>query len=274
MRSRKILLATLVLCATLWSGPAPPASAGISLPNRMAAIGDSITRATNAWGWYGDHPRNSWSTGNSRFDGVRSHYERILAAKPAIAGRNHNDAVSGAKMADAQSQAARAVSQGAQYVTILLGANDACTSSRSTMTSVDAFRTQFQSAMQTLQTGLPNARIFVSSIPNIYRLWQIYHEDPVARTVWKVARICQSLLSPLNTEEDRQAVLARVRAFNDVLAEVCGQYANCRFDGYAVFNYAFERRHVSRLDYFHPSLGGQGVLASVTWSTSWWPHVG
>jgi lysophospholipase L1-like esterase len=273
MRSRKALLVALLLCTTLWSGSVPPAVAGPSLPNRMAAIGDSITRAANAWGWYGDHPRNSWSTGSSRFDGVRSHYERILAVKPTIAGRNHNDAVSGAKMADAQSQATRAVSQGAQYVTILLGANDACTSSRSTMTSVEDFRAQLQAAMQTLRSGLPNARIFVSSIPNIYRLWRIYHENLVARTVWRLARICQSMLSRSNTEEDRQAVLARVRAFNAVLAETCGQFTNCRFDGLAVFNYPFERRHVSKLDYFHPSLAGQAAIASVTWSASWWPSV-
>jgi hypothetical protein len=65
-----------------------------------------------------------------------------------------------------------------------------------------------------------------------------------------------------------------VAAFNDSLAEICGQYRNCRFDGYAVFNYPFERRHVSKLDYFHPSLAGQAVLASVTWSRSWWPQVG
>lgn len=27
---------------------------------------------------------------------------------------------------------------------------------------------------------------------------------------------------------------------------------------------------VSKLDYFHPSLSGQGTLAALTWNASWW----
>ena len=45
----------------------------------------------------------------------------------------------------------------------------------------------------------------------------------------------------------------------------------CRFDGFAVYDHAFERGEVSRLDYFHPSLAGQRTLASLTWERSWWP---
>jgi len=55
-----------------------------------------------------------------------------------------------------------------------------------------------------------------------------------------------------------------------VLHDVCGQYSFCRFDDYAVFNYAFGASDVSKLDYFHPSLSGQAHLASVTWEHSWW----
>ena len=32
------------------------------------------------------------------------------------------------------------------------------------------------------------------------------------------------------------------------------------FDDNAVFDFQFERNHVSRLDYFHPSLAGQATL--------------
>jgi lysophospholipase L1-like esterase len=158
-------------------------------------------------------------------------------------------------------------------VTIIMGANDACTSSPSTMTSVEDFEAQFASAIQTLRSQLPEARIFVASIPNVYRLWEVYRDSAVARYVWRTATICQSMLSESNTEQDRQAVLARLRLFNDVLATVCGDYSRCRFDDYEVFNYRFERKHVSRLDFFHPSLEGQQVLAAITWSKSWWPDV-
>jgi lysophospholipase L1-like esterase len=239
----------------------------------MAAIGDSITVATNVCCWYGNHPRNSWSTGWARFDGIRSHYERIRAVNGSIEGRNFNDATRGAKMASAPGQAATAVSQRAHYITILMGANDACTSSRSSMTSVADFRTQFQQTMNTLATGLPRARIFVASVPNVYRLWQIYHDSSLARFVWRTSRICQSMLSESNTETDRQAVLTRIRAFNDALAEVCSQYSTCRFDGRAVFAFPFTRSHVSKLDFFHPNRAGQANLASVTWARSWWPGV-
>jgi lysophospholipase L1-like esterase len=257
-----------VVAAMLWATAAPAAP---PLPNSIASIGDSITRAADVCCWYGDHPAQSWSTGGGFFDGITSHYERIRAQTPSIWGRNYNDARSGAKMRDAQAQAETAVAQQARYVTILMGANDVCTSSPATMTSVADFTAQFSSAMGVLATGLPaDAHVFVSSIPNVYRLWELFRGDAVAQLVWSVAGICQSMLSTSNTEEDRQAVLTREREFNGVLAGVCGGYEFCRFDGNAVFDYPFARNHVSRLDYFHPSLAGQATLASITWSRSWW----
>jgi hypothetical protein len=78
------------------------------------------------------------------------------------------------------------------------------------------------------------------------------------------------MLSSSNTDADRQAVRNREAAFNAVLAEECGRYANCRFDGYAAFHYPFSRSQVSKLDYFHPSLSGQAALAEVSWRASWW----
>jgi lysophospholipase L1-like esterase len=264
--ARRALLFSLVAAVL-----APAASAVPPLPTRMAAIGDSITRATDVCCWYGDHPAQSWSTGGGSFDGIRSHYERIRALQPAISGRNHNDSRAGAKMRDAPGQAQLAVGQGARYVTILMGANDVCTSSIETMTSVADFRAQFTTTMNVLATGLPaGSHVFVSSIPDVYQLWALFHNDAAAQLVWAVAGICQSMLSPFNTEQDRQTVRAREQAFNQVLGEVCGLYAMCRFDDLAVFNYSFTTGHVSRLDYFHPSLSGQATLASITWSRSWW----
>lgn len=268
MKTRGVALALLVAGLLL---PTTDALAQPPLPSRMAAVGDSITRAADACCWYGDHPSDSWSTGGNIFDGVSSHYERILTLSPSIYGNHWNDAESGAKMSDGPRQASEAVSQAAQYVTILLGANDVCTSSPSTMTSVTQFQSEFEQTMATLESGLPQgAHIFVSSIPNNYQLWQILHGDATARFVWSTFGICQSMLSPNRTETGRQKVLARERKFNDVLAQVCSGYANCRFDGYALFNFQFTTAMVSTLDYFHPSLKGQARLAGLTWSKSWW----
>jgi lysophospholipase L1-like esterase len=264
---------TLVAAAAAALSLAVPslATATPPLPSSIAGIGDSITRAADVCCWYGDHPAQSWSTGGGAFDGISSHYERILALKPSIYGHNYNDAKSGAKMRDAAGQAQAAVSQGARYVTFLMGANDLCTSSATTMTSMSDFRIQFASAMSILASGLPSgAHVFVSSIPNIYQLWQLYHTNFTAQLVWASAGICQSMLSLANTEADRQLVVGRENEFNQVLAQVCAQYAFCRFDGNATYNYQFSAGDVSKLDYFHPSLAGQAKLASLTWQYSWW----
>ncbi|HET7279784.1 MAG TPA: SGNH/GDSL hydrolase family protein [Dermatophilaceae bacterium] len=273
MRRFWVLLVSVVSAVSLGLAVPSAASAQESppLPHSMAAIGDSMTQAADVCCWYGDHPANSWSTGGASWDGVYSHYERIRALNGAISGHAYNDSVSGAKMSAAPAQASKAVAQGAQYVTILMGANDVCTSSPSTMTSVATFRSQYQSALATLDAGLPQrARIFVASIPDIYHLWQIYYTDATAELVWDVANICQSMLSPSRTATERQAVRQRNIDFNTVLQQECAKYTRCKFDGNAVFNYPFSRSQVSKLDYFHPSLSGQAALASVTWSASWW----
>lgn len=268
---RRLLVVSVLSVMFLIAGSTPAVAATPRLPDSMAAIGDSITRATNSCCWYGDRPQNSWSTGDASWDGVLSHYERIRARKPDIAGNQYNDAVSGARMAHAPAQAERAVQQRARYVTILMGANDVCTSSTATMTPVDTYRSQLRQTLATLRSGLPaRSRIFVASVPDVYRLWKLYHSDPVAQWVWSTFGVCQSLLSTANTDADRQLVRDRTAAFNAVLAQECAQYANCRFDGYAVFSYRFAAAHVSKLDYFHPSLSGQAVLAEVTWRASWW----
>lgn len=272
---RLLISACSFLVALLLATPllATPASGGAlpRLPSSMAAIGDSITRAADVCCWYGDHPANSWSTGDAGWDGVSSHYERIRALNPAITGHDANDAVSGAKMSDAPAQAQRAVDQRVDYVTIEMGANDLCTSSLSTMTPVDTFRSEFRQALGTLDAGLPGkSRIFVASIPDIYQLWALYHGDSTAELVWDVANICQSLLSPARTDADRALFREHNQALNQVLADECAKLTRCKYDGNAVFDYTFSRSDVSKLDYFHPSLTGQAHLASVTWAHSWW----
>jgi lysophospholipase L1-like esterase len=266
---RKWISALALVTTWIVAGPGVgPAAASPALPGSMAALGDSITQAFDVCCWYGDHPANSWSTGGASGDGVTSQYERIRAGNPAAVA--YNDAVSGARMADAPGQASRAVSQGAQYVTILMGANDLCTSSTSTMTSVDTFRSQFRQTLATLNSGATKPLIFVGSVPNVYHLWELFRYNFTAQTVWAAAGICQSLLSLSNGSTQRDAVRARNIDFNTVLAQECAAYATCKFDGNAVYNFSFSSSQVSGLDYFHPSLTGQAALASVTWAASWW----
>jgi lysophospholipase L1-like esterase len=252
-----------------WAGGA---GAQVGYPNSMAATGDSITRAFNTGLVpYTDAPWNSWSTGALR---PWTHYRRILAANPQIFGRNYNNARSGARMADLERQAGVTVAQGAEYVTILMGANDACASSEAAMTPVAEFRGQFERAMTTLTIGLPTARILVVSIPDVYRLWLILHNNPRAVLTWRLTGFCRSMLArPTSTapadEARRQRVRQRVVDYNTQLEQVCVLYVQCRFDGNAVFEYPFGPEHVSTRDYFHPSLAGQRTLADVTWAAGY-----
>jgi lysophospholipase L1-like esterase len=254
----------------------PQAAQAVAHPRSIASTGDSITRAFNT-GWlpFTDNPAASWSTGtDSR---VQSHYLRLLAVNPEIAGHNYNDARSGARMRDLAGQMAKAATQKAQYVTVLMGANDVCTDTESGMTSVADFRTQFSGAMETITTHDPRARILVVSIPDIYRLWALFKDDFLARVAWATFDICQSMLAnPLSTDQAdvdrRERVRQRNIAFNTVLAEICDQYTRCRFDGNAVFNTDFTRSDVSRRDYFHPSIAGEAKLAAVTWQVGFWAN--
>jgi lysophospholipase L1-like esterase len=260
-----------VALGIVFTWPVPPTSAAPALPDSIAAIGDSITRATNACCTYGDHPSQSWSTGLNPLGPVNSHYERLILRNPTIWGDEYNDARAGAKMAAANDQAALAVSQGADYVTILMGANDVCTSSVSTMTPTATLEAQLQTAVQTLSTGSPNARIYVVSIPNVYHLWEILHTNFSAVITWTLGGICQSLLAnPTSTAPAdvalRQQVYQRTVDDNAALARVCARFIHCRFDGNAAFNLQFVPADVSTRDYFHPSVSGQARAAAVTWA--------
>lgn len=264
MKLRLFVAVTAALVAV------PSALAGY--PRSIASTGNSITRAFNT-GFlpYIDAPSNSWSTGSSTT--VNSHYRRILAANPLISGRNFNNAVTGADMGDLDGQAALAVSQGAEYVTILMGANDVCASSEGAMTPVVTFRAQFETAIQRLSSGLPDARIFVASVPDVYRLWDIYRTSFTARLVWTTFGICQSMLAnPSSFAPGDVARRARVQQrnvdYNTQLKDVCAVYVHCRFDAGAVFGTDFVRSDVTTRDYFHPSVAGQTKLARISWSAT------
>jgi lysophospholipase L1-like esterase len=267
---RRLLLAVpVVLVAGVLAAPAADAYTGP--PNSMASMGDSITRGFNACGWFVDCTSRSWSTGDNT--SVNSHRLRIRAINPNFSAQ-WNDARSGAKAADMAGQANTVVSQRPQYVTIEIGANDACTSSESTMTSVATYRSQIDAALNTIRLNLPDTKVFLASVPDIKRLWFIGKDNSSARSTWSAFGICQSMLanptSTAQTDVDRRnRVQQRVIDFNTQLAQACTAYgANCKFDGNAVFSYPFVLSQVSGWDYFHPNAEGQRILAQVTWAAT------
>ncbi|MBB2915421.1 lysophospholipase L1-like esterase [Streptosporangium becharense] len=237
-------------------------------PVVMVAVGDSISAGFNACGWYVRCVTRSWSAGDD--PSVQSHYMRLLDADEAVYRNNVNLAVPGATSAGLAAQLEKAVSHRADYVTLLIGAQDACASDERRMTPVAVYQKRVSDALRLLRAGRPDARVFVASIPDIKRLWQVGKDSVVARGFWAFGRICPTMLSrPTATSAAdrarRDRVRARVVGYNAALARVCAAYGPaCRFDGNALFNQRFTLNHVSRWDYFHPSAAGQRLIAQRT----------
>ena len=197
----------------------------------------------------------------------------VLAQPVKTATTGGNDAVTGAKMNGLPGQAANAVKapNTPDQVLILLGANDVCTSTEAGMTSVASFRSNYKSGLETLSTGLPDARIDVSSIPNIFNLWSVLHTSTSAQLTWGLAKICQSMLAEPTSESAaaktrRANVQKRNEEFNAVLSEVCAEFIHCQYDKGAAYAIKFATSDVSTLDYFHPTTNGQNKAAETAWN--------
>jgi lysophospholipase L1-like esterase len=270
-------LATVAAAALVLTGTLSATSAANAAPppvSRMAALGDSITQAVNSCSSWSGCAQYSWATGTST--SVPSHLRQLQGLGAAVVG--YNDSVSGALSSALNTQAQKAVTQQVQYVTIEIGANDACTRTVATMTPVPTFKTNVENALKTLAaspTGAP--QVFVASIPSLQQLWSINYTSSSARLTWGLLRICQSMLAnPSSMQaadvQRRATVQAQVNAYNVALSELCapGNAYNCRYDGGAVANTAFIKADISTRDYFHPSLAGQVKLASITWPKTQW----
>ncbi|MEU6271714.1 SGNH/GDSL hydrolase family protein [Streptomyces populi] len=237
-------------------------------PDSMAAVGDSITRGFDACSVLSDCPEVSWATGSD--PGVDSLAVRLLGTAGA-AERSWNYAVTGARMADLPGQMEQAAARKPELVTVMAGANDACRSSAAAMTPVADFRAGFRKAMDTLRRALPRTQVYVSSVPDLKRLWSQGRGNPLGKQVWKLG-ICPSMLGDADSLGSaatlrRGQVQDRVKAYNQVLREVCAKDRRCRFDGNAVFDYRFGTDQLSHWDWFHPSKDGQARLAEIAYRT-------
>jgi lysophospholipase L1-like esterase len=270
-RARRAL-ATFAAAVVLTAGTlvsAGAASAAPALPARMAALGDSISQASMTCSTLTSCPTNSWSTGTSST--VASHAVRLRSAGATLT--TYNNSVTGAVSAGLPAQAVKAVTQSAQYVTVQIGANDACQDTVAQMTPTATFAGNVQTALTTLAGSAAQPEIFVASIPNLKRLWELNKSSFSARFAWAVLGFCDSMLAnPTSTKvadvQRRDAVQQRVNEYNAALAAACAATVKCTFDNYAVANYAFAKADVSTRDYFHPSTTGQKTLAAITWAVS------
>jgi len=239
------------------------ASPVAGFPSSMVALGDSITAGYGACFAPTACPRSAWATGDGTQ--VLSHYRRILHDNPAIKGHNRNLAQPGVTSPALAGQAAAAAKQPVEYVTILIGANDACQGS---MTSPDAFRAAIEAGLGAIKQGMPRARVLVVSLPNVYRIWELGHTNAAARAAWR-AGSCPNLLSnPTSTapadEARRAAFRDRISAYNTQLRAACAAYGSrCRYADISTF--AFSLTMLSAIDFFHPNASGQNALAEHTY---------
>jgi lysophospholipase L1-like esterase len=251
-------------------GPTDPPPPVGDLPSSMAALGDSITAGVGSCVALVVCRRNSWSTG----DGLRvdSHYRRLRAANPAIRGHADNLAEGGARAADLAAQATR-VPSGVDYVTVLIGANDACRGRIDDMTAVRAFRDAVDAGLAAVKNRARDAVVLVASIPDLHRLWEIGRDEDRVVRAW-ARGVCPALLadprSHADADADRRAAFAeRVDAYNRQLAAACRAYGRrCHWDGGAVHRVSFTLDMLNSLDYFHPDADGQNALADATYGRS------
>ena len=253
-------------------GSKPSIPARLPLPNSIGAAGDSVTRAfdVNSAGVLHDNPQDSWSTGWN--PAIVSQYQRIWAKNKTIKGHVFNVAQTGTLMQSLDNQLVALARKHVSYATILMGHNDLCSQTIPEMTRVSVFRAEFRRSLTDFFTRDHSGHVYVSSLLNLFRLWQVLHNNRSAESIWGGYGLCQSMFNREDTNAQRQTVRMREEAFNDVLGSVCKTFAHCRWDGGAGFRYRFGPSFVSTVDYFHPSVAGQKLLAALTWKHSFWPN--
>jgi lysophospholipase L1-like esterase len=240
-------------------------SASAAFPSRVTSLGDSITRAFQTGFFpFTDAPENSWATGTSST--VKSVFFRIREHNFFATATNR--AITGAKVASLNGEARAAVFDRAEFVTILIGANDACAIPS---TSQASFASSFQEAINTIKSGLPNARIYVASVPNLMHLWELFHNNRVATSSWEFTKECPGIMTEPTSEGTaakarRAATLAAEEGYNATLKGICAATADCQYDNGAVFGGNFVASEVSTNDFFHPSITGQASLAALAWN--------
>jgi lysophospholipase L1-like esterase len=238
----------------------------------FTALGDSITTAAGTCGPYLRCLDESWATGTQ----VYSVFQRLRAAQPDVNVEPVNLAEPGVGVGYLYTEAEGAVTRKADYVTILIGANDAC---QWPMMSSRAFRAYLDEALAVLEDGRPAARVEILSIPDLGQLWRIEHSSPLALLIWQFKE-CPSMMTNAGSTaaanvRRRRSIGKRINAYNYELAQACKRYHRhlCHWDGGRTHRIRFTTEMVG-LDRFHPNLHGQQELARTPVSPSWFKPAG
>ena len=191
------ILWSLVLCPDYALGDEP------GDPLKMAALGDSVTQGVNATS-LGKHPNLSWSTGTD----IQSHLKKLEEEGYQVEAVNA--AVSGAQSSDLLYQVHN-LPFVPDYVTILIGANDACGGFL-----VDTVG-NIRAAVETLKERNSEVNIVIAPIPKLLSLYEAGVESNSCRFKWWLFGICPPFLGSL-ADELRAANQAKIDEINDAFS--------------------------------------------------------
>lgn len=209
---------------------------------------------------------NSWATGTN--PAVKSLYLRILAENPEIEGSAFNLSQGGATVRDfaVQAEEATTLEPAPELLVIQFMDNDMVCPA--TADDYNAFGSSFEAALEILEEGLPESRLFVVS--------QFGRPTTYVKAFTREERRTVGASGPgpcAFIDSDGQVIpreLARleevIRGYESQLQAGCERFTNCRYDGGA-FGRVVEKPRYFSSDMNHLSVEGLAKMAAVAWAS-------
>lgn len=271
--------------ATPFTATPSVATPSANTPSHLSllSLGDSTTQANSACDTWTDCPDFSWSTGSA--PAVNSIAQRLQKLLPNTRVSTANFSKSGSTVDGVPARVQDAVDAGEKpdVITLLIGGNDLCgpgipvASDGYNMTPVSTFRTGVETAIRTIRSAWPSAKLELSSVPDNATQWEA-SRGPEGQFRWSSAGFCRATRGvsmtemPLGQAAASASVAAaakRVVDVNAVLEQACSADGPlCNWDGGALTRMRFTPDLISSVDHFHPSAAGQAKIAEVEWNAS------
>lgn len=251
--------------------PAPAEPAPRRARFVIGALGDSMSTGFNSFLPL-NNKRHSWSTGDSWIRLVNSHYYRLKDALRGVQVVAYNYAVAGSRSRDLPRKAAELAALQPDYVTITMGANDACHEAPQTLANPERFTSAYRTALATLVAARPDVRIVIVPVVDLRQVYEFVNVEHSCHPLIDLRRLfCGPLMSPWATADERRLVLEAREVVNGEIARLAGEFpANVRVAWSAAEDGAMKVGDVSDIDCFHPSVAGQNLLAEKTWGDGWY----
>lgn len=248
----------------------PEMASGQPTTYSLVALGDSLTTAFDAEGIF-ENLDYSWSTGTTSDPRLVSHYKHLKQMMPTADVLQENLATSGSMAAETITQVQQMRSLHPNYVTLLSGANDLCTWIDPDLEHIQIYKHQLIETLDYLIAHSPEVKILLVPIPNLAEVYNLGIANHCEEK-WSIFNVCQKLLSPSNTELDRQQFYTGLEQMNLTIYDVAqSRQQNVKFaTGVDQARLTFDQ--ISKIDCFHPSVAGQNYLAQLTWSSGWFAH--